>query len=83
MITSTTSDADSTDMDVEWGSGLDGRPPGQMSLTATLALAGVLQSSSGLLPDEEADESSFAHLRGDASDKQIGPELVEFRELMK
>jgi hypothetical protein len=70
-------------MDVEWGFGLDGRPPGQMSLTAKLALAGVLQSSSGLLPDEEANESSFARLRGDASDKQIGPELAEFRELMK
>jgi hypothetical protein len=70
-------------MDVEWVFGLDGRPPGQMSLTASLALAGVLQSSSGLLPNEEAEESSFARLRGDASDKQIGPELAEFPELMK
>ncbi len=70
-------------MDVDWGFWLDGRPPGQISLTAMLALAGVWQSSSGLLPDEEAEESSFARLRGDASDKQIGPELAEFRELMK
>ena len=63
--------------------GLDGRPPGQMSLTATLALAVVLQSSSGLLPDEEADESIFARLRGDGASMHNGPELAEFRELMK
>jgi hypothetical protein len=67
----------------EPGFGLDGRPPGQMSFTATLALAGVLQSSSGLLPEEEADESTFARLRGEGATMQIGPELAEFRELRK
>jgi hypothetical protein len=51
-------------MEEEPGFGLDGRPLGQMSLTATLAFAGVWQSSSGLLPDEEADESTFARFRG-------------------
>ncbi len=54
-----------------------------MSLTATLALAVVLQSSSGLLPDEEADESIFARLREDGASMHNGPELAEFRELMK
>ena len=70
-------------MEEEPGIGLDGRPPGQMSLTATLALAGVMQSSSGLLPEEEAEESTFARLRGDGARMQIGPELAEFLELMK
>jgi hypothetical protein len=67
----------------EPGLWLDGRPPGHISLTATLALAGVVQSSSGLLPDEEAEESTFARLRGDGSDIHIGPEFAEFRELRK
>ena len=83
LITSTRSDSESWDMEEEPGFGLDGRPPGHMSLTATLALAGVWQSSSGLLPDEEADESTFARFRGAGSSIMIGPELAEFRELMK
>ena len=83
LITSTTSDSDSTHMEEEPGFGLDGRPPGQLSLTATLALAGVLQSSSGLLRDEEADESTFARLQGDGSSMQIKLELAKSRELMK
>ena len=70
-------------MEEELGFGLDGRPPGQMSLTAIFALAGVVQSSSGLLPDEEAEESTFGRLEGDATGMHNGPEFAEFRELMK
>jgi hypothetical protein len=70
-------------MEEELGCGLDGRPPGQISLTTTLALVGVVQSSSCLLPDEEADESTLARLLGDGASMQIGLELAEFRELIK